>query len=101
MNCIFGPVNSRRLGRSLGIDLFRDKLCNLNCIYCEVGRTLAPVGQRSAYSDTTALVAEIDQFCADHARLAEVDVVTVTATATLIPANRSMSSATRSDLVTI
>ena len=79
MNCIFGPVQSRRLGRSLGIDLFRTKLCNLNCIYCEVGRTLAPVGQRSAYSDTTALLAEIDQFCADSSRLAEVDVVTVTA----------------------
>lgn len=79
MNCIFGPVQSRRLGRSLGIDLFRTKLCNLNCIYCEVGRTLAPVGQRSAYSDTRALFAEIDQFCADSARLAEVDVVTVTA----------------------
>ncbi len=79
MNCIFGPVQSRRLGRSLGIDLFRTKLCNLNCIYCEVGRTLAPVGQRSAYSDTRTLLAEIDQFCADSARLAEVDVVTVTA----------------------
>ena len=79
MNCIFGPVNSRRLGRSLGIDLFRDKLCNLNCIYCEVGRTLAPVGQRSAYSDTRALLAEIDAFCVDAARLSEVDVVTVTA----------------------
>ena len=79
MNCIFGPVQSRRLGRSLGIDLFRTKLCNLNCIYCEVGRTLSPVGQRSAYSDTTPLLAEIDQFCADSSRLAEVDVVTVTA----------------------
>ena len=79
MNCIFGPVNSRRLGRSLGIDLFRDKLCNLNCIYCEVGRTLAPVGRRSAYSDTRALLAEIDVFCADATRLSEVDVVTVTA----------------------
>lgn len=79
MNCIFGPVNSRRLGRSLGIDLFRNKLCNLNCIYCEVGRTLAPVGRRSAYSDTRSLLAEIDRFCADTARLAEVDVVTVTA----------------------
>jgi len=79
MNCIFGPVNSRRLGRSLGIDLFRNKLCNLNCIYCEVGRTLAPEGRRSIYSDTRALLTEIDDFCANTVRLAEVDVVTVTA----------------------
>ncbi len=79
MNCIFGPVNSRRLGRSLGIDLFPYKICNLNCIYCEVGRTDVPVGRRDVYADTSDLLAEIDQFCADSQRLAEVDVVTVTA----------------------
>ena len=79
MNYIFGPVNSRRLGRSLGIDLFPYKICNLNCIYCEVGRTDVPVGRRDVYADTSALLAEIDQFCADSRRLAEVDVVTVTA----------------------
>lgn len=79
MNCIFGPVNSRRLGRSLGIDLFPTKICNLNCIYCEVGRTTVPVGRRDAYSDTQALLDEIDAFCADPSHLAEVDVVTVTA----------------------
>ena len=43
MNFLFGPVNSRRLGRSLGIDLFREKICNLNCVYCEVGPTTARV----------------------------------------------------------
>jgi len=79
MNCIFGPVNSRRLGRSLGIDLFLDKICNLNCLYCEVGRTITPVGRRDYYSDTNAILAEIDRFCSDTSRLAEVDVVTVTA----------------------
>ncbi|WP_448873184.1 radical SAM protein [Desulfobulbus propionicus] len=79
MNCIFGPVNSRRLGRSLGIDLFPSKICNLNCVYCEVGRTQNPVGQRGPYSDTQALLAEIDLFCAESARLAEVDVLTLTA----------------------
>ncbi|MGE4559692.1 MAG: radical SAM protein [Desulfobulbus sp.] len=79
MNYIFGPVNSRRLGRSLGIDLFPEKICNLNCIYCEVGRTSVPAGKRAVYSKTAELLAEIDLFCADSARLAEVDVVTVTA----------------------
>jgi wyosine [tRNA(Phe)-imidazoG37] synthetase (radical SAM superfamily) len=36
---IFGPVNSRRLGRSLGINLLPEnvKVCSMNCIYCECG----------------------------------------------------------------
>ncbi|NQY08288.1 MAG: radical SAM protein [Flavobacteriales bacterium] len=40
-NIIFGPVRSRRLGRSLGINLLplESKLCNFNCIYCECGWT--------------------------------------------------------------
>ncbi|MBW1649062.1 MAG: radical SAM protein [Deltaproteobacteria bacterium] len=36
---IFGPVPSRRLGTSLGIDLMPHKTCSLNCIYCECGKT--------------------------------------------------------------
>jgi len=40
-NIIFGPVNSRRLGLSLGVNLLpvNSKLCNFNCIYCECGLT--------------------------------------------------------------
>jgi len=79
MNCIFGPVNSRRLGRSLGIDLFPSKICNLNCIYCEVGRTVSLVSERGEYSDIQAIAAEIDAVCADVERMALVDVLTVTA----------------------
>ncbi|HPO09067.1 MAG TPA: radical SAM protein, partial [bacterium] len=36
---VFGPVPSRRLGRSLGIDLLPLKTCSFNCVYCQVGRT--------------------------------------------------------------
>ncbi|MBQ3437764.1 MAG: radical SAM protein [Fusobacterium sp.] len=36
---IFGPVPSRRLGISLGVDLVVNKSCNLNCIFCECGAT--------------------------------------------------------------
>lgn len=79
MKCIFGPVNSRRLGRSLGIDLFSSKICNLNCVYCEVGRTVSPVCRRGAYSSTLAILEEINGFCADGQRLDRVDVLTVTA----------------------
>jgi len=79
MKCIFGPVNSRRLGRSLGIDLFSRKICNLNCVYCEVGRTVSPVSRRGVYSSTQSILEEIDAYCADAQRLTEVDVFTVTA----------------------
>jgi wyosine [tRNA(Phe)-imidazoG37] synthetase (radical SAM superfamily) len=79
MNYIFGPVNSRRLGRSLGIDLFREKICSLNCIYCEVGATTLLTCERAEYAPTAAVKAEIDAFFADQERAAEVDFVTVTA----------------------
>lgn len=39
MNHIFGPVPSRRLGRSLGVDLVPFKTCTYDCIYCQLGRT--------------------------------------------------------------
>ena len=36
---VFGPVASRRLGRSLGVDLLLEKICCQDCIYCEAGKT--------------------------------------------------------------
>ncbi|OPY51359.1 MAG: molybdenum cofactor biosynthesis protein A [Methanosaeta sp. PtaU1.Bin060] len=39
MSYLFGPVLSRRLGLSMGVDLLKYKTCNLDCIYCELGRT--------------------------------------------------------------
>ncbi|MFB0518803.1 MAG: radical SAM protein, partial [Acidobacteriota bacterium] len=39
MKHIYGPVSSRRLGLSLGVDLVRFKTCNFDCIYCQLGRT--------------------------------------------------------------
>ncbi|MCL1979962.1 MAG: radical SAM protein [Proteobacteria bacterium] len=79
MDYIFGPVQSRRLGRSLGIDLFPRKICNLNCVYCEVGPTFSPICQRAAYSPVRLIREEIDEWCADPGRLASADVLTVTA----------------------
>jgi len=37
---LFGPVPSRRLGISLGVDLVPKKVCSLDCVYCEVGKTI-------------------------------------------------------------
>ena len=47
--CVFGPVPSRRLGRSLGIDLIPLKTCTYNCIYCQLGRTLHQTLKRKPY----------------------------------------------------
>ena len=79
MKHIFGPVNSRRLGRSLGIDLFREKTCNLNCIYCEVGPTKNLTCERRRDEPTDAILAEIDQWFDGEPGREEIDVVTVTA----------------------
>ena len=46
---IFGPVPSRRLGRSLGIDLVPFKTCTYNCIYCQLGRTTTKTMQRKEW----------------------------------------------------
>lgn len=80
MKYLFGPVQSRRLGRSLGIDLFPDrKICTLDCIYCEVGLPGALSRRRALYTPTEDILAELDAFCAVPANLAPVDVLTVTA----------------------
>ncbi len=47
MKYVFGPVSSRRLGRSLGIDTVPLKTCNWNCVYCQLGRT-RPLSVRRA-----------------------------------------------------
>ena len=46
---LFGPVPSRRLGMSLGIDLVPRKVCSLDCVYCEVGKTTKLTLERKEY----------------------------------------------------
>ena len=49
MKYVFGPVPSRRLGQSLGIDTIPLKTCNWNCVYCQLGRTQPVVNKRMEY----------------------------------------------------
>lgn len=79
MNHIFGPVNSRRLGRSLGIDILPRKICNFDCIYCEVGPTTQLVCERKEYVPTENILAEVEEYFSDPEAASRVDVVTVTA----------------------
>ncbi len=78
MKYLFGPVNSRRLGLSQGIDLIPCKICNYNCIYCEVGPNVRLTCERREYYPTGEIVAEIDTLLADPGAAA-LDVFTVTA----------------------
>ncbi len=58
-NHIYGPVPSRRLGRSLGVDLAPFKVCPLDCTYCQVGRTTVHTDRRAAYIDAERIVTEL------------------------------------------
>jgi wyosine [tRNA(Phe)-imidazoG37] synthetase (radical SAM superfamily) len=56
---LYGPVPSRRLGRSLGIDIVPFKLCSLDCLYCQLGRTTEKTLQRKDYVPVEAVLAEL------------------------------------------
>jgi wyosine [tRNA(Phe)-imidazoG37] synthetase (radical SAM superfamily) len=58
---LFGPVPSRRLGRSLGVDLIPPKTCPYDCIYCEVGPTTRQTRRRFSYR-TKAIIEELAQY---------------------------------------
>ncbi|MBU0665133.1 MAG: radical SAM protein [Proteobacteria bacterium] len=79
MKYLFGPVYSRRLGHSLGIDLLPPKICSLNCVYCEVGPTTDLTCERKEYVPTEEILKEIDQVLAKGAGGRPIDVFTLTA----------------------
>jgi wyosine [tRNA(Phe)-imidazoG37] synthetase (radical SAM superfamily) len=79
MHYLFGPVNSRRLGRSLGLDLIPTKLCTFDCIYCEVGPKRAITCVRKEYAPLAEMLEEIDRFLADAANADSFDILTLTA----------------------
>jgi len=66
---LFGPVPSRRLGVSLGIDLVPHKTCSYNCIYCECGKTTNLTTERAEYYPTDAIIREIDDYLSTHPKL--------------------------------
>jgi wyosine [tRNA(Phe)-imidazoG37] synthetase (radical SAM superfamily) len=59
---LFGPVFSRRLGRSLGVDLLPYKTCSLDCIYCECGPTTDLTSERANRVATDDVIAELDAY---------------------------------------
>jgi len=61
MSTVFGPVPSRRLGKSLGIDPIPLKTCNWNCVYCQLGRTRPMTNERLVYIPSRMIIEELQQ----------------------------------------
>jgi wyosine [tRNA(Phe)-imidazoG37] synthetase (radical SAM superfamily) len=59
VSIVFGPVQSRRFGRSLGINHLPRKECSYSCVYCQLGPTLGTSVERRAFCETETIVAEV------------------------------------------
>lgn len=76
-NFVFGPVPSRRLGNSLGVDIVPSKTCSLDCVYCEVRKTSCLTIDRQEFFDTNLILKNVKN---EYFKLKDsLDVVTVTA----------------------
>ncbi len=69
MKYLFGPVPSRRLGISLGVDLVPHKVCSLNCVYCEVGRTTNLTIERKEYVLIDEVIKELNDYLSENPEL--------------------------------
>jgi wyosine [tRNA(Phe)-imidazoG37] synthetase (radical SAM superfamily) len=65
---IFGPVPSRRLGQSLGINNIQPKHCSYSCIYCQLGKTSALQVKRSYFYNPEKLAKEVEKKIRDAGR---------------------------------
>lgn len=75
MKYVFGPVPSRRLGQSLGIDPIPLKTCNWNCVYCQLGRTAPLTNERREYFPRDEIVQQV-KTASEARRSEEIDWVT-------------------------
>lgn len=71
---IFGPVPSRRLGKSLGISPIPRKTCNYSCIYCQLGRTDKMTGERKEFFPLKDIINEFKEYLKESF---DFDVVTI------------------------
>ncbi|MBM3245944.1 MAG: radical SAM protein [Candidatus Omnitrophica bacterium] len=78
MKYIYGPVKSRRLGLSLGISLLPYKLCNFDCVYCQLGPTKSMTGPKKEYFPVEEIIDELRSWLVNNAdKLQGLDYVTI------------------------
>lgn len=75
MKHIFGPVPSRRLGRSLGVDPIPLKTCNWNCVYCQLGRSVPLQHAFKTYCPLDEIFRDLEQALGEHA--SDTDWITI------------------------
>ena len=73
---VYGPVPSRRLGRSLGVNPIPFKTCNYSCVYCQLGRTTHMTNQRKDFFPPEELLNEIKRVIEVESSHREIDFVT-------------------------
>lgn len=69
MRHVFGPVPSRRLGFSLGVDPVVPKTCTMDCVYCELGPTTDRTVTRCRYADPDSILRELEERLAEDQKL--------------------------------
>ena len=70
----YGPVPSRRLGRSYGVDIVPFKVCTLDCVYCQLGKTTDRTIKRKDYGPIEPILAELRETLAEGL---EADFITI------------------------
>lgn len=75
MKHIFGPVFSRRLGLSLGVDLLPQKICSYDCIYCECGRTAIKTVDIKEWIPAEEVIEEVREYLKENNN---IDYITIT-----------------------
>jgi wyosine [tRNA(Phe)-imidazoG37] synthetase (radical SAM superfamily) len=73
MKYVYGPVPSRRLGFSLGVDVVPYKTCTLDCIYCQIGRTTQKTLDRRPYAQKADILKEVKEVLS---RKQQIDYIT-------------------------
>ena len=74
MKHVFGPVPSRRLGNSLGIDPIPSKYCNFSCVYCQLGSTNYKTNTRQSFFNPKIILKEIKHALKKNEQ--EIDYIT-------------------------
>ena len=78
MRYLYGPVQSRRLGLSLGISLTPYKVCSFDCLYCQLGKTTLKVKERKAYVEIEDVLRELQEFLDTYdARISSLDCISL------------------------